>query len=168
MELIMQKGLTEVDIKILKYQCRMGYVLPFFLFVLGSFIGTALISFLLSQINIELATNQVIYILVLFAMLSVFVNYKMNGKYLADIRNGVKEQELKIVQKKELKIDYEAGSGTLYIGQKMKPFNSYSLIIENTRYKVEKDAFENCEENEPVVFNYAPLSKYRLEIEAYK
>ncbi len=161
----MQKRLTESDIKKLRYQCRMGYILPFFLFILGSFLGIVIVGFILSLMNMDLAENKAFIVIALFGLLSVFVNYRMNGKYLSDIRNGLKGQEIKIVQRKEYKTDYEAGSGTLYIGQEMNSFDSYSIIVENTRYRVDKDLFENCEENGQVIFNYAVQSKFLLEIE---
>jgi amino acid permease len=151
----MRSPLTKNDIKELRYQCRMGYILPIILFIFGSFFVSAIALNLTTKM--ESKTSEITVIVVSgFALLSLFVNYKMNGKYVSDIRNKEKLIETKIIQKKETKRDYEAGSGTLYVGQEMKGFDSFSIVVENYRYRVDKDLFENCFEGDEILFNYAP------------
>ncbi|MFV0419044.1 MAG: hypothetical protein ACK5KT_09980 [Dysgonomonas sp.] len=66
-----------------------------------------------------------------------------------------------IVERKEYKVDFESGSGSLYIpilgdlfpnlwGQKMNPIAKWILIIDNTEYCVEKDLYDNIKEGDSV------------------
>lgn len=161
----MQKKLTQQEIKDLKMQRRMGYILPFFLFALGSFGGVSVFIFMLNNGSFDINPAHIASIIVSMALVAVLISFGMNRKYNADIRYGVKNQEKKTVQKKEHKTDYEAGSGKMHINQKMNTLDVYSLIIENTRYPVKKELFDKVEENSTVIFNIAPNSKYLLGIE---
>lgn len=161
----MRSPLSANDIKELRYQCRMGYILPGMFFILGSTLFTAIV-FNMTEIfeseNIEMTAMS----LVGFAVLSLALSYKMNWKYLFDIKNREKLIETKIIQKKESKRDYEAGSGTLYIGQEMNGYDSFSIVVENYRYRVDKDVFEHCTVGGEILFNYGPKSRYLINIEA--
>ncbi len=160
----MRKTLTKKDIKELQYQCRMGYIIPSMVFLIGTLIVTSIYE---TNFNTRLAFNiqATLIIALLFAVLSFFISYIMNWKYLSDIRDKKKIIEPKVIQKKESKRDYEAGSGTLYIGQEMNGFDSFSIIVDNYRYRVEKDMFLKCNEGDEVYFNYGPTSKYLISIE---
>lgn len=162
----MKKALTQIDIKELRYQCRMGYLLPSMLFLFGNiFVGGAYVANF-GWLGVD--TEILLIMVSVFACLSLFIGYKMNWKYMTDISYKEKQVETKIVQRKEAKRDYEAGSGTLYVGQEMKGFDSYSIIVENTRYRVDEELYSACAEGGEVLFNYAPKSRYRLSIEVKK
>lgn len=163
----MRETLTEYDIKELRYQCRMGYLLPSMIFIIGNILTISIYGFNF-KIESHLNYQIVIIIVLLFAILSIYLGYRMNWKYLKDIRNNEKVIETKIIQLKELKKDYEAGSGTLYIGQEMKDFDSFSIFVDNFRYRVEKELFLNCNEGDEVNFNYGPVSRYLINIELKK
>ncbi len=162
----MRKKLTEKDIKDLRYQCRMGYVIPTMIFIIGTFISVAIYELNFNSKSNGLNTEMILLIALGFIVLSFFIGYKMNWKYLSDIRNNEKEIEIKTIQKKESKRDYEAGSGTL--GQEMKGFDSFNIVVGNYRYRVDKDLFMNCNEEDEVLFNYAPISRYLINIELKK
>lgn len=98
-------------------------------------------------------------------LLSVLISYKMNWKYLLDLRNGEKVVETKIILKKEQKFGYEAGSGTMYFGQEMKEVYLFSIVVENVRYKIEEKLYNSCTEGEKILFNYAPKSRFLVSIE---
>jgi len=104
-----------------------------------------------------------------FALISfeVFIGYLMVRKYLADIRNNTKRAVGKTIKRKETWEDYEAGSGQVSdsYAREMKAFQAYAFIIDNFRYKVDKELYENCNEGDEVNFFYAPISNYRLGIE---
>ena len=72
------------------------------------------------------------------------------------------------IQKKQSKQDYEAGSGTLYIGQEMKGRIRYDIIVNNIPYRVDKSFFLNCKEGDEVCFNYAPRSNFLISVELKK
>jgi len=93
------------------------------------------------------------------------LGFSMIRKYLIDINSGEKELIEKKVQKKLFFIDHEPGSGSLIIGQKMKAFESYNLVIEGKRYNVEKELFEKTEEDGIVFFHIAPVSDELLKID---
>lgn len=70
-----------------------------------------------------------------------------------------------IVEKKEYKIDFEAGSGSLYIpilgdlfpnlwGQKMNLIDKWILVVDNTEYYVGKDIYDNITEGDSVEIDY--------------
>ena len=164
----MRKKLTERDIIDLRCQCRMGYVIPAMIFIIGTFIFTAIYELYFNSNSNSINTEVVLLIVLGFILLSILIGYKMNHKYLSDIKNNEKVLETKVILKKESKRDYEAGSGTLYIGQKMKGFDSFSIIVDNYRYRVDKDLYINSNEGDEVVFSYAPVSRYLLSIELKK
>jgi hypothetical protein len=155
-----KERLTEEDIKTLKYQCRMGIILPTTV--------TFMLILLLFVVNYaDEAVFPLSHFLTRSAIISgfgVFISYLINRNYISDLRNDEKNVETKNIQLKEIAKDFEAGSGTLYIGQEMNEFNRYNLIIENTRYRVDKVFFENCEIGDEVLFYTAPRSGFRLGI----
>jgi len=161
---MLTKKLTDLEIKELKLKCRMGYILPFFAFTIGTFVFMAIIVTVFYSETEELG-NMPIVVGACGFVLSVLLSYKMNYKLYIDIRNKHKVQELKIIQMKESKKDWEAGSGTLYIGQEMNGFESMSIIVDNYRYRVDKEIYMNCEKGDEIYFNYGPKSKYMLGIE---
>ncbi len=164
----MRARLTDKDIKDLKYQCRMGYVIPILIFILGSVFSSSIYELNFNPNSNEINTEIILLITFGIFLLSFFISYKMNWKYLSDIRNSEKEIEIKIIQKKEFKRDYEAGSGTLYIGQEMKGYDKFNIVVENYRYRVDENVFLNCNEGGEIIFNYAPISRYLINIEQKK
>ena len=164
----MRKGLTEKDIKVLKYQCRMGYVIPAMIFIIGTIVSVAIYESLFNTESNALNIEILVILASGFFALSFLISYKMNHKYLKDIRFNRKVVETKIIQKKESKSDYEAGSGTMYIGEEMKGYDSFSIIVENYRYRVDKDLFMSSKEGDEILFNYAPISRYLISIERKK
>ena len=70
-----------------------------------------------------------------------------------------------VIQKKEYKVDFEAGSGSLYIpvlgdlfpnlwGQKMNPVDKWILVIDNTTYPVDKEFYDRVSECDSVEIYY--------------
>ena len=105
-------------------------------------------------------------------LFSFLIVWLVNRKCWIDLKNNEKEVVRKIITRKESKEDYAAGSsvGFSFTGKKsrlytgMKSYIEYSLIIENVRYKIEKELWEKVNEKEEVEFHYAPKSKELLEI----
>jgi amino acid permease len=164
----MRLRLTEKDIKELKYQCRMGYVLPAMIFILGTFIGGAIYELNFNKNSSGLNIEIDLLIALGFLIVSYAISHLMNKKYYSDIRNNEKLSEKKIIQRKIDKTDYEAGSGnmtTLPHNNPMKEFTRYDLIIDNIKYRIDKELFDNCNDGDEVLFYYAPKSKYLLSIE---
>ena len=164
----MRLRLTEKDIKELKNQCRMGYVLPAMIFILGSFIGGAIYELNFNTNSDGLSIEIDLIIVLGFLILSFLVSRLMNKRYYSDIRYNEKVSETKIIQRKIDKKDYEAGSGNMTTfphNNQMKEFTRYDLIVENTRYRVDKELFDKCSNGDEVLFFYAPRSKYLLSIE---
>lgn len=159
----MKESLTQNDIKELRYQCRMGYILPPMLFIFGTIFTGGI--YTLNFSSNELDYKILLSISIVFAGLAFFIAYNMNWKYISDIEHGRKEVVTKIIQRKESKRDYEAGSGTLYVGQEMKGFDSYSIVVENIRYRVDEKLFFDCLEGDEVLFNYGVKSRHLINIE---
>jgi len=154
--------LDEKDIKELRLQCRMGIILPALLFII---INVATVLFFVVQ-KMEIESSAIFLSLIGSALLTGLLSYLMNRKYWSDIKNCVKTYEIKTISGKEIKNDYEAGSGA--IDGNMNAFYRYDLIIENTRYRVERELFENCVPGDEVVFFYGPKSRLMLQIELKK
>jgi len=162
----MKIKLTEADIKELKYQTRAGKIVSSMIFILGACI--ALVSSTINETYFLGKSADLIIILLLIMILSISILYLMTWKYLSDIENKEKLLEFKVISKKEFEYTYEAGSGSLYIGQKMKQFDAYSLVIDYYRYNIEKTLFDKCNEGDDVVLFMAPKSKHLLGIELKK
>jgi hypothetical protein len=159
----MRKQLTESDLRELRYQCRMGIIIPVLFLILSNMI---LFLFILEG-DLKFDTPVQITVCALVSV-SALVHILMNRKLILDIRNGEKEVEFKRVQHKEKKRDFEAGSGTLTFDNEMNEFDRYHLIIENCAYRVDKDIFEQCQAGEEVAFFIAPISRYQLQIDLKK
>jgi len=168
----MRAELTKEDIKELKYSCRPGVIIPFLFFLLGSIFIVTLENENLPYVKFALTTWQIITAsLVLYLGIWVLIGYLMIRKYVSDIRNGEKEIEVKIVMQKESKVDYEAGSGlsglsgTGYTDQEMTPFTNCSIIVENTRYRVDEYFYKSVKVGDEVCFHYGPISRDLIRIE---
>lgn len=163
----MTKSLSQADIKELRYQCRMGYLLPIFLFALLSVASIVFHHYVSHYDEIEL-TNIDGLITLMSAVFSIWVSYRMNGKYYQDIRNNRKVAERKVIQRKQAKRDFEAGSGnmtTLPHNNPMNEFTRFDFVVDNTLHRVDKELFERCSDGDEVSFYYAPKSQYLLSIE---
>jgi hypothetical protein len=164
----MRLQLTKKDIIDLKYQCRMGYVLPFMIFILGTFIVGAIYELNFNTNSDGLNLEIELLFGLGFLLISILISSKMNWKYYSDIRNNEKVSETKKIQRKIDNKDYEAGSGnmtTLPHNNPMKEFIRYDLIIENTKYRIDKELFDICSNGDEVLFFHAPKSKFLLSIE---
>ena len=167
MEDAIKPKLTKEDIKAIRYQYRTGYILSAMLFLIGLFMVFVFKAYPLTDIN-KLNINELILFGFAMALFSLLVSYVINRKYISDIRNGVKKQEIRLIQKKQSKQDYEAGSGTLYIDQEMKGRIRYDIIVNNIPYRVDRSFFLNCNEGDEVLFNFAPRSNFLINVELKK
>lgn len=161
----MKQNLTEKERKILKYSTRTGYIFGAFIFIL------IVLAYILTKIDILRITSDYLFLIgVLFCIMIVWL---VNRKWWIDLRNNEKEVVTKRVNKKESKVEFAAGSsvGISTTGKKsplfleQKSYVEYSLIIENVRYKVDKEVWEKVKEKDEVEFHYAPKSKYLLGIQ---
>jgi ABC-type transport system involved in multi-copper enzyme maturation permease subunit len=158
----MKEKLTAEDIRLLKYSCRPGILTALGFFVILLFI---LFASYLNDESIIANRKELIVVIGLLIFTPIILGFSMIRKYLIDINSGEKELIEKKVQKKLFYIDYEPGSGSLFIGQKMKAFESYNLVIEGKKYNVEKELFEKTEEDGTVFFHIAPVSDELLKID---
>jgi len=86
-------------------------------------------------------------------------------KKLADISNKEKLLEIKVLEKKSLRKDWEVGSGSVANYQEMKPFDLYNFFIDGVKYTVDKELYEACDAGNELVFHIAPKSGHLLKIE---
>ncbi len=151
----MKAKLTEEDIKKLKYELRPGLIFSLFFAVFG-IAGTIL----------YLADNNLNSAALVFTGTMAFcgiVYFFINHKKLTDLSNKEKILEIKTVEKKSSRLDWEAGSG-MPAGA-MKAFDLYNFIIDGVQYKVEKELYEKCHAGDKLIFHIAPKSEYILKIE---
>ena len=157
-------ALTDEDKTLINRQMRAGIVVSFLILFIG--IGTALIIFFLDKSEHKIIESGELWMpLVGTVVLANGIFMLMNRKNLGDLKDGSKIIETKKIQKKELKKDFEAGSANLHPGQKMKELQSTNLIIDNTRYEVDKTDFERAEEGREVFFHYTAKNNQLIKIE---
>lgn len=163
--------LTENDRNTIKYERRIAYIF-------SSTILAFLALFNLVYLKTEQPKNWIIFILVDLGMIlmSILVSYFMNKPYNQDLADGTKIIKVEKIQKKEIQIDYEVGSGSLFIpilgnlfpkiwGQEMKEIKKNNLIINGKRYEVQKDFFEKVKKDDNVELHYSNISQILLGIE---
>jgi hypothetical protein len=162
----MMAQLTEEDIKELKYNCRAGITIPVLLFLIGSSLIIPIEYYNMLDIYLALSKIQIIFLSeIILLIISLLIAYLMLHKLIADIRNGEKIIKTHIISQKDKMEDYEAGSGTMYIGQEMNAFEKFSIIVDNNYlYRVDKELYNASEIGDKVYFHYAPISKHRLKI----
>lgn len=76
------------------------------------------------------------------------------------------------MERKESKEDFEAGSSVGYStnGKKhafysgMSSHMEYYIIVDNARYRIDKEMWEQVNENDKIEFHFAPRSKELLAI----
>lgn len=155
----MKRQLQTIDITKIKYSCRPGMLICMMMIFTSSLllIGSDLYEHQTPLINSwpYFAGSIIFAFLILFLM--------NRGCYL-DLKKGYKTIDRKTIQKKESKIDFEAGSGKSHMFQKMNSFNAYYLIIENTRYRVKEELFNTVEMGSSVSFELTAHRKHRLAI----
>jgi TctA family transporter len=154
------RALSEENIRELKYQCRAGIVISIFVTLIPGIV------FIMHLTHPDYREYQnYLWWYLIFPVISVLLYYFLNRSYLADIKNGEKALLTKTVEKRDKYIDFVAGSGKVgCVARDMDSFTSYNLIIDNTSYKVSKELYERCAENDKVYFEIAPKSNYRLGI----
>lgn len=166
--------LSSEDIKELKYEKRFGFIFPAMIIALAVLLNT--LYFLTVQ-----EPNMICAILINSAvlLLSLLLNYKMNHKLNMDLREGIKIPKRAKVQDKENIISSEAGSGMLHIpilgdlfpklwGQKMRKTEGYFLILNNARYEVDQNLYEEVTVGDEVNIYYAENSNSQLGIEKHR
>jgi hypothetical protein len=154
----MKRGLSTKDIKNLRNQCRMSYLISTILFILGTIVGVTIYEGYFDAnpevINYQMAVTIGLGIL----LLSVIVFFLLNRKYYSDIRNNEKMQIIKTLQEKNKIKDYYKTTVTL----------KYTFIVDNINLVVNKELFDSCNIGDKLIFNYAPKSKFLLSIEKSK
>jgi len=163
----MKAALTKEDIKSLRYECRPGI-----LYAVGIFFLGFLTAFLCLDVDPQegFISNYLSFLLatILSIIVSTLLAFLFAKNYFLDIRNGEKLIMQKLIQKKENSISYEAGSGSLFIGQKMRSSDSYDLKIDDHIYSVDEALYEQASEGQYVNLHIAPLSEHLLRIELLK
>ncbi len=163
----MRSKLTQSDIDTLKYQGRMSYIISGMFFILGTAIATMIFEL---EFNVDAeGFNLQMDLLIgsVFLMLSFLLSQAMNRKYYADIRNNEKMGEIKVIERKNTTSDYENRQSARKLGaaDRMRDYDRFEFIIDNTKYMVEPELFEQCEDGDEVIFFIAPVSKHLLSIE---
>jgi len=151
----MHRSLSAEDIKSLRNQCSMSYLISTILFILGTIVGVTIYELYFDAnpqaINYQIAV--IIGLAVLF--LSVLVFFGLNWKYYSDILNSEKIQTIKTLQNKNINTDYYKTIVTL----------KYVFTVDNVDLTVNKDLFDSCNIGNKLILNYAPKSKFLLSIE---
>lgn len=135
------------------------------------FIGLLIVY--LSILAPSAAATHYVYLKLFVAIVIILVIASLLGllfirKYWLDIKNKEKDVISFNIQKKECKVDYEAGSASLWYTQKMKANNHYLLTIDDNVHDVNKEMFNRANVGDEVNIHTAPISEYLLAIELVK
>jgi len=140
----------------------MGYVFCGLIICFGAFFN--LVYYLLSKSSFDYLVPVVVNPLIL--ILAWYTCYRINLKVNLDLKEGTKELQKRIVQKKIEETSWEAGSGTLFIpilgnlfpklwGQGMSDTKKYYIFSDDNRYEVEKDVFNSLQKNDDFYLHIA-------------
>lgn len=163
----MKRILTKEDRNKLKSASRIGFVFSMFLFL------PAIAAWLLSKFGyIEKIPDLLPPAGVLLSFLILFL---VNRKYWIDLKKGEKNILVKSISKKESKEDYEAGSSVGYStnGKKhafysgMNSHMEYYIIVDNVRYRIDKETWEQVNENDKIEFHVASSCKELFSIKIH-
>lgn len=162
--------LNEKDISTLKYEKRMGYIFAIMIICFG-----ALLSFFSVLVSENIKWNTLIIVDFCILILSFLVQYLTNRKINRDLLENEKIIKIEIIQLLESKPTYEAGSGTLFApilgdlfpklwGQRMRKLLKTSIVVNNTRYEVDPEVFEELKIRGSVEFHFGKYSNTILAI----
>ena len=109
-------------------------------------------------------------------LLSYLVNFLLNSKYRKDLKFNLKISRIEKVTEKLQRVDYEAGSGTLYIpilgdlfpklwGQEMKKEEIQFLKVNNELIETNSSIYDSIEIGNKVEVFETQFSKIILEVE---
>ncbi len=157
--------MNDADIKEIKIACRAGIIIPANLFLLSFLIASAL--FIDNGFTLSFS---LIFSLLTTLIISGFVSFLINRNYYRDIRDQEKDESFSIVQKKQHKKDFEAGSGviTKFLAKPMREFIRYDIIVDNTIYRVDEKFYNECAEGDRIILYFARHSRYHLGFELKK
>lgn len=161
----MRERLSRQDKWALRYETRSGFLITLgFLVLFGAVIGYQLV--MIEPEDRNFTNNELFVCIAILCFMSFMLGYSINRKFYIDLQNGEKLIEEKKVLKKEYRIDYEAGSGSMALWQKMRPFDSYKLVIGKQKYSVDKELYEKVPAGGKVYFHIAPISEHLIRIES--
>lgn len=167
-----QRNLTASDKKEIKNMTRFGFVLPSIIIVIAGIINL----YILVDDTVYY-DPQILYLVDIgVLLLCIIISYLMNRKHYKDLKTGVKKIHIAKVTGKDDETSYEAGGGTLYIpilgdlfpklwGHKSKPNHLVFLIIDNYRYRVNKELYDIVRKGESVEMHYSIFGNSLLKIE---
>ena len=161
--------LTKKNIKTLKYEKRTGFVFSGLVIAFGALLN---LGYIIS--NEENGWLLLLLIDLGIVGLSYFIAFFMNRKINKDLRAGTKDVKIEKIERKKHEIDYEAGSGALFIpilgnlfpklwGQKMKEYSKYTLVVNGVGFDVEKELFDSVVEGDLIEIHYSKYSEILLE-----
>ncbi|MBP1637797.1 MAG: hypothetical protein H6Q18_586 [Bacteroidetes bacterium] len=167
---------TKEEIDEIKYAKRYGYIFSSAFIVFGATLLLLIYSF---NRFIDFSDLNVIAIIISTIGLSYLILVGMNRKINKDLKSEKKLIETKIVEKKEKTIDYEVGSGSLYVpvlgklfpkiwGQEMKSYEVLRLTIDGEKYNVGKDIFDNIKEGDNIELHWSYYGEIFLGIRLTK
>ena len=167
---------TKEEIDEIKYGKRYGYIFSSAFMIFGAIL--LLLIFSHSSI-IDFYALKIIAIIISTIGASYLILVGMNRKINKDLKSEKKLIETKTVEKKEKTIDYEVGSGSLYIpvlgklfpkiwGQEMKSYEVLRLTIDGEKYSVGKDIFDNVKEGDSIELHWSYYGEIFLGIRLTK
>ena len=172
--IIIKMELTIDNRKKLKHEKRIGYVFAVLIIAFGALLNVA---YIVSNREKDLWLPLLIASGIIG--LSYLVAFFMNRNINKDLRTGIKEARVEKIEKKIHKVDYEAGSGVLYIPilgdlfpklwkPKMNKYSKYFFIVKGVEYDVEKELFDNVIEGDTIEIHYSKYSDILLEFRKTK
>jgi len=162
--------LTKKNIKKLKYEKRISFVFSGLVLAFG-----ALLNLVYIVSNDEKGWLLLLLINIGIVGLSYLIAFFINRKINKDLGVGVKVVRIEKIEKKKHYIDYEVGSGALFIpilgnlfpklwGHRMKEYSKYTLVIKGVGHDVEKELFDSVEEGDLIELHVSKYGEILLEL----
>ncbi|MEA2106801.1 MAG: hypothetical protein U9P82_08825 [Bacteroidota bacterium] len=160
----MKRKLTPQDRKKLKASARVGFIISFMTFLVS--LAPWIITILKNE------EGGLIYLTPAGILMSLIILRLANRKFWSDLRTGEKDVLIQTIDKKTAQKDFEAGSSAGFStnGKKsafykeMNAFTNYAIIVENVKYRVDKELWDKVKEKDKVEFHFAPNSRELLAI----
>ncbi len=161
----MRRQLTEKDRSDIINQCKMGISISLMVFMFVTIIGVTIYEMAFDSDSTALNSKMDISIAVGVFFFAVLLQFLINNKYYSDLRNNEKVLDTKTLADKSKSIDPMTLKGVNF---SKGYINRFEFIVDNIKFRVDKELYESCEEGDKLIFSYAPKSKYLLNIEKSK
>ncbi|MCK3686187.1 hypothetical protein [Maribellus sp. YY47] len=158
-----RRGLSKTDRKVLRNRCQTGLGFSILVFVFTTILGVTIYELIFDLNPDAINTKMVIFISIGTLIFSGTLNFLINHKYYRDLQFNEKIQVPKTLTGKSKTVDYVYS--TLDTSSPNANTIRFEFLVDDIKFNVDKELFEQCADGDKLIFNYALKSQYLLSIE---